>query len=236
MEVWRHFNAEPFIYLLQLILNNQITVTSNTRTLTEMIKALDTGSSPNLPVTGWEGMLGQGGADSLQQCAILAHSLMSQQFGVRSPEEESMGQAWDMPISPMSHQQGQQDPMSVISPVRGQQYHHHLHPAPHEQGYHHGQLSPHQEHNLSPVMTPVKMPQSPSHPISPEHHMMMASPHKKETFIDNNPGYFRGPPAPQWAPELAIQPSQPSYDELSHPPIASSLYGQDLRFNQNQYY
>ena len=194
-------------------------------------------------------MLSQGGADSLQQCAIVAHSLMSQQFGVRSPEEESMGQAWDLPMSPMSHQPAHQDHLGVVSPVRGQQFHHHHlhHQAGHDQGgaYHHGQLSPHHEHNISPVMTPVKMPHSPSHPISPEHHMMMAtSPHKKETFIDNNPGYFRGPPgssvqahsAPQWAPDLAIHPSQPTYDELSHPSIASSLYGQDLRFNHNQYY
>ena len=189
-------------------------------------------------------MLSQGGADSLQQAAIVAHSLMSQQFGVRSPEEENMGQAWDMPMSPMSHQTGHQDHLGVVSPVRGQQYHHHLQPAGHDQvqAYHHDQLSPHHDHNISPVMTPVKMPHSPSHPISPEQHMMMTtSPHKKETFIDNNPGYFRGPgsvqaTAPQWGPELAIHPSQPTYDDLSHPSIASSLYGQDLRFNHNQYY
>ena len=36
-----------------------------------------------LQVTGWEGMLQTGPADSLQHCAILAHSLMSQQFGMR---------------------------------------------------------------------------------------------------------------------------------------------------------
>merc|ERR1719384_218324 len=58
------------------------------KTLTEMITSLDTGAAPNLPLTGWEGMMGgAGGGDSLQQCAILAHSLMSQQFGARSPED-----------------------------------------------------------------------------------------------------------------------------------------------------
>ena len=36
-----------------------------------------------LQVTGWEGMIQTGQADSLQHCAILAHSLMSQQFGMR---------------------------------------------------------------------------------------------------------------------------------------------------------
>ena len=47
-----------------------------------MITSLDTGAAPNLPLTGWEGLMGgAGGGDSLQQCAILAHSLMSQQFG-----------------------------------------------------------------------------------------------------------------------------------------------------------
>ena len=216
-----------------------------------MIKSLDTGAAPNLPVTGWESMLGQGGADSLQQCAILAHSLMSQQFGgVRSPDEESLGPGWDMPLSPMHANManmGQMDMSHVVSPVRGQQYHH---PAQHAQQYHnnHGQLSPHHD-NISPVMTPVKMPPSPAHPISPEqyqhHHVSstnhhhVASPPKKDGFIDNNPGFYRGHgphtsavSAPQWAPELAIHPSVPTYDEMSHPPITSSLYGQDLRYNQ----
>merc|ERR1719384_1248061 len=55
--------------------------------LTETVKSLDTGLPPNLPVTGWEGMIQTGQADSLQHCAILAHSLMSQQFGMRSPSQ-----------------------------------------------------------------------------------------------------------------------------------------------------
>ena len=221
-----------------------------------MIKSLDTGSAPNLPVTGWEGMLGQGGADSLQQCAILAHSLMSQQFGgqMRSGDEDM---PWDLPLSPMTHGHLPHHDMShvVTSPVRGAQYHHHQQQQHQHQGYHeahHGQLSPHHD-NMSPVMTPVKMPPSPGHPLSPDHfnqhHQVsssqnVVSPPKKDGFHDNNPGYFRGHNAhvaaqlsgggnaPQWAPELAIHPSAPTYDEMSHPPIASSLYGQDLRYNQ----
>lgn len=223
-----------------------------------MITSLDTGAAPNLPLTGWEGMMGgAGGGDSLQQCAILAHSLMSQQFGARSPEDPEMGAAWEMPsgpMSPMTHSMAQGP--HVISPVRGQSYHGQQFPQPQEAPhYHGGQLSPHHD-NMSPVMTPVKMPPSPGHPISPEHfsphhnHVSsstghtchVVSPKKEPVFIDNNPGYYRGQSvapgpamAPQWAPELAIQPTGPSYDELSHPPIASSLYGQDLRYN-NHYY
>ena len=223
-----------------------------------MITSLDTGAAPNLPLTGWEGLMGgAGGGDSLQQCAILAHSLMSQQFGQRSPEEPEMGEAWGMPVSPMSHQM-------PGAPVRGQSYpgHQPQYQPPEAGHYHGGQLSPQHmsprgpHDNMSPVMTPVKMPPSPGHPISPEHfsphhnHVTssthntchVATPKKEPAFIDNNPGYFRGGPlapgpsmAPQWAPELAIQPTGPSYDELSHPPIASSLYGQDLRYN-NHYY
>ena len=69
----------------------------------------------------------------------------------------------------------------------------------------------------------------------------MTSPQKPSTnFIANNPDYYRGiapaagpaTPAPTWGPELAILPSQgPAYEDYTHPPIASSLYGQDLRYN-----
>eukprot|EP00090_Calanus_glacialis_P035235 TRINITY_DN60196_c0_g1_i1.p1 TRINITY_DN60196_c0_g1~~TRINITY_DN60196_c0_g1_i1.p1 ORF type:complete len:355 (-),score=62.55 TRINITY_DN60196_c0_g1_i1:263-1327(-) len=222
-------------------------------TLTETIKSLDTGAPPNLPTTGWEGMLNQGHGDHLQHCAILAHSLMSQQFGMRSPEEEGgHGGGWEMPLSPM---QNTQDPHNMVSPVRGQ-YHQqpqhnvgldHVHQDP---AYHHGQLSPHRG-NLSPhsnthgqlsphQLTPMKMPPSPGHPISPANYASpIVSPQKKEGFLDNNPGYFRPPQpiaptpvAPHWVPELAIHPTQPTYDEFAHPPITSSLYGQDLRYNQ----
>ena len=222
---------------------------------------MDNGGPLNLPMTGWEGMMSGSGADSLQQCAILAHSLMSQQFGVRSPQdEESLGPAWDMPMSPMTSSHGghmggggHMEAMGhMLSPVRGQQYHH-PHHQPQQHYHEHGQLSPHHD-NMSPVMTPVKMPPSPGHPISPDHFHVsssnhvsstshhVSSPPKKEGFIDNNPGFYRGQnmssaTAPQWAPELAIHPSVPTYDELSgHPPITSSLYGQDLRYGSNQYY
>ena len=211
-----------------------------------MIKSLDTGAPPNIPLTGWEGMLAHSGQDSLQQCAILAHSLMSQQFGgVGRGDEENLGPAWE-PLSPgvpmpHGHMGAHGDMGQLVSPVRGG-YHHH--------GYHdHGQLSP-QHDNMSPVMTPVKMPPSPGHPISPEHynHVSSSTHHvaspqpKKEAFIDNNPGYYRGQTMAshaghgqtpqQWAPELAIHPSAPTYEDMAHPPIASSLYGQDLRYNQ----
>ena len=206
-----------------------------------MIKSMDTGSAPNLPVTGWEGLLGgAGGGDLQQQCAIIAHSLMSQQYGAARGEAGDPDLAsWELPAGPAM----------VTSPVRGQQHPCHYpphYPAPAPApapGYHHGQLSPGPEH-----MSPVKLPPSPGHPLSPDQYHVtsttchVSSPgHKNKTqdtgaFIDNNPGYYRAPapasaPAQQWAPELAIQPSVPSYDELSHPPIASSLYGQDLRYN-----
>merc|ERR1719394_1955656 len=108
----------------------------------------------------------------------------------------------------------------VISPVRGQSYHGQQPQFPPEAShYHGGQLSPHHD-NMSPVMTPVKMPPSPGHPISPDHFHVSSSNHvsstshhvtsppKKEGFIDNNPGFYRGQnmssvTAPQWAPELA---------------------------------
>ena len=222
-------------------------------TLTETIKSMDTGVPPNLPTTGWEGMLNQGHGDHLQHCAILAHSLMSQQFGMRSPEEEGgHGGGWEMPLSPM---QNPQDPHNMVSPVRGQ-YHpqtqlnlgheQHVHQDPsgfRELSPHQGNLSPHSRQMSPHQVTPMKMPPSPGHPISPAHFdSPIVSPQKKEGFLDNNPGYFRPhqpivptPIAPQWVPELAIQPTQPTYDEFAHPPITSSLYGQDLRYN-HQYY
>lgn len=221
------------------------------KTLTEMIKSLDSGNPPNIPLTGWEGMLAHSGQDSLQQCAILAHSLMSQQFGGvgRGDEAENLGDAWG-PLSPMSHAHMTHEHMShVVSPVRGQQYPHPAHHGYHDHVPHdHAQLSPGHE-NMSPVMTPVKMPPSPAHPISPDHYHVssphvsstqhVASPPKKEAFIDNNPGFYRGHSAapghvsaPQWAPDLAPTLNVPSYDDMTHPPIASSLYGQDLRYNQ----
>lgn len=199
--------------------------------LTETVKSIDTGLPPNLPVTGWEGMIQTGQADSLQHCAILAHSLMSQQFGMRSPSQDGEGAdagSWG-------------GPMSMISPTRGQQQHYQQQ-APME----HSQDSFHPE--LSPNSTPHKMPHSPGgHPLSPMtphgYGSPMTSPQKQtpNNFIANNPDYYRGAPqpvvptslaAPQWGPELAILPSQgPAYEDYTHPPIASSLYGQDLRCN-----
>ena len=180
-------------------------------------------------VTGWEGMIQTGQADSLQHCAILAHSLMSQQFGMRSPSQDpsEAGEAgsWG-------------GPMSMVSPTRGQHYH--------QPGMEHPQDSFHPE--LSPSSTPHKMPHSPGgHPLSPMtphgYGSPMTSPQKQtpNNFIANNPDYYRGTPQPavptsgappQWGPDLAILPSQaPAYEDYTHPPIASSLYGQDLRCN-----
>ena len=179
-----------------------------------------------LQVTGWEGMIQTGQADSLQHCAILAHSLMSQQFGMRSPSQDGEGgDAWG-------------GPMSMISPTRGQHYQ--------QATMEHSQDTFHPE--LSPNSTPHKMPHSPGgHPLSPMtphgYGSPMTSPQKQAptNFIANNPDYYRGAPqpvvptsiaAPQWGPELAILPSQgPAYEDYTHPPIASSLYGQDLRCN-----
>ena len=178
-------------------------------------------------VTGWVGMIQTGQADSLQHCAILAHSLMSQQFGMRSPSQDGEGGGeWG-------------GPMAMISPSRGQQHY--------QQMEHSSQDSFHPE--LSPNSTPHKMPHSPQggHPLSPMtphgYGSPMTSPQKQtpNNFIANNPDYYRGAPqpvvptsvaAPQWGPELAILPSQgPAYEDYTHPPIASSLYGQDLRCN-----
>ena len=174
-------------------------------------------------------MIQTGQADSLQHCAILAHSLMSQQFGMRSPSQDpsEAGEAgsWG-------------GPMSMVSPTRGQHYH--------QPGMEHPQDSFHPE--LSPSSTPHKMPHSPGgHPLSPMtphgYGSPMTSPQKQapNNFIANNPDYYRGTPQPvvptsgappQWGPDLAILPSQaPAYEDYTHPPIASSLYGQDLRCN-----
>jgi hypothetical protein len=171
-------------------------------------------------------MIQTGQADSLQHCAILAHSLMSQQFGMRSPSQEGeTGEGWGGPIG----LQG------LVSPARGQVYHQPPHHMEHQDPF---------RPDLSPTGTPHKqMPHSPGHPISPMtphgYGSPLASPQKPTTnFIQNNPEYYKAPPggpslpAPHWGPELAIRPSQgPAYEDYSHPPIASSLYGQDLRYN-----
>ena len=202
------------------------------QTLTEQIKALDTGLPPNLPVTGWEGMLAPS-QDSLQHCAILAHSLMSQQFGPigqgEGGGEGGPGTPWDQPLSPAVPVRGQQQ----FPSHPGQQYH-----APHP-GRYPGDAGQEPSQQSGQHFSPSKLPASP-----PGHYTL--SPQRKvpttPDWSDNNPGFYPRPvagpqaaPAPHWAPELAIQPGQPSYDDLTHPPITSSLYGQDLRYN-NQYY
>ena len=40
----------------------------------ETVVSAETGKPPNLPMTGWEGMLGAQHTDQLQQCAILAQA------------------------------------------------------------------------------------------------------------------------------------------------------------------
>jgi hypothetical protein len=110
----------------------------------------------------------------------------------------------------------------------------------------------------SPVMPqspPALLPTSPASPLSGGSvagefgSPLVAAKQMPDPFLDNNPGYFPGadlggrllhPPAPPplvWEPELAIQPHPPAYDECyAHPPAASSLYGQDLRFSYNNYH
>ena len=139
----------------------------------------------------------------------------------RSPSQEGEGEGWGGPM-----------PMQGVSSP---------------QAPYHPELSPQAPYHpeLSPTSTPHKAPHSPGHPISPMtphgYTSPITSPQKPPTnFIANNPGYYRGataapgaPQAPHWGPDLAILPSQaPQYDEFSQPPIASSLYGQDLRYNQ----
>ena len=170
-------------------------------------------------------MIQTGQADSLQHCAILAHSLMSQQFGMRSPGQEGGegGEGWGGPMA-----------LGVTSPPRG---HHYLHPGhPMDQEGFQAELSP-------PPCTPHKVPHSPGHPVSPMtplgYGSPLQSPQKPSSnFISNNPDYYRGAgasvatPVPHWGPELAILPVQaPGYEEYGQPPIASSLYGQDLRYH-----
>ena len=226
--------------------------------LKETISSIDTGSSPNLPLTGWEGMFDSNGPrDQLQHCAIIAQSLMSQQMS-----------------SPPSS-----------SPVRGQQHqmqfgghggYYHQTQLPYSLGnspikYPHSpqQFSPggHHPHMMSPTMSPARGAVSSTTPhlqmntISPTNHgvslgltagaaggagtgnqgmmhspMSPASPEqfsplKQETFMDNNPGFYGGQSAPVWSPSMAIHPGQPQIDECyAHPPASSSLYGQDLRY------
>lgn len=165
--------------------------------LKETITSGDTGKPPNLPVTGWEGMINSGQRDQLQHCAILAQSLMSQQF---SAEQQ------------------------LSSPSRGQQFY-----------------SSHQSYSMmsSPIKNPTSPHQfSPGHMTSPMRSCMSPaspmgeyiSPHKPESFLDNNPGFYRANP-PVWSPDLAIHPVQPQFDDCyTHPPSTSSLYGQDLRY------
>ena len=134
--------------------------------------------------------------DQLQHCAIIAQSLMSQQF---------------------SNQPG----MTATSPVRGQ--HHYFNPygslenspikhpiSPHNQ-FSPGQFSPNHmtghmnatspaRHNaMGNTISPSRgqmvnsghhnLMHSPMSPASPD---QFISPLKQETFLDNNPGYYTG--------------------------------------------
>ena len=219
--------------------------------LKESVTSMDTGKAPNLPMTGWEGML-SGPRDQLQHCAILAQSLMSHQFspdsGLSPPQHQFQGEQGFSPVKgqqfPCSDQgfspgRGQQFPIDqCFSPARGHQF-------PVDQGF-----SPtrrqemYLQQSFSAFSSPLKGPTSPQqqvpagHVTSPTRNCVSpaspggdyASPHKPQPFLDNNPGFYTAP-APVWSPHLAIQPSQPSFDECyAQPPPASSLYGQDLRY------
>ena len=208
--------------------------------LKETITSIDTGSSPNLPVTGWEGMFENNGPrDQLQHCAIIAQSLMSQQLS--------------SPTGP--------DGMPASSPVRGQhQAGYYNHPGLYsmENSPIKYPMSPQMQFSPGQMMSPTMSPargattshmintMSPNHaqmmhqqrqgmmhsPMSPAASPEQFSPLKQETFMDNNPGYYGGgQPAPVWSPSLAINPVQPQIDECyAHPPASSSLYGHDLRY------
>jgi hypothetical protein len=226
--------------------------------LKETVRCADQGGPPP-SLAGWEGMwgaaaaaAGQGQRDQLQHCALLAQSLMSQQFAA-SPS-----------------------PSACTSPVRGQQHHHQMmmmmgmsSPPPASSDYHHAVSAttalPHNSNPYAAAMMGSPVAQSPpallpNSPVSPmrtaatgsdfgsPHQATAAVPGKPmaaaDPFLDNNPGYYPqplsavGPPPPPlvWEPELAIQPHPPTYDECySHPPASSSLYGQDLRFSYNNY-
>ena len=184
------------------------------------------------------------------------------------------GQHSDQGFSPVRGQRSDQGFSPVRGQ---HQHPHHSHQTPHQQYPLDPGLSPGQVHEMyqsysafsSPVKGPTSPPQLiPHHPISPpqlvprpQPHqptsptrncvspavLDYASPHKPQTFLDNNPGFCGGgggvdgvaggapgvgvaSPA-VWSPHLAIHPTQPTFDECySQPPQTSSLYGQDLRY------
>jgi len=132
-----------------------------------------------------------------------------------SPGPEAMGHmGHHMPVSPGPEAMGQMG--------------HHLSP------HHNGQMSPH-------MLSPIKpVPQSVVNNLSPTFHNPVVSPHKKEEFIDNNPGFYNNNVNNHnnqlWSPGMAITPAPPQFDDCYPQPAASSsLYGQDLRYT-NPYY
>ena len=221
--------------------------------LKETVRCSDQGGPPP-SLAGWEGMweaaaaaaaAGGGGQqrDQLQHCALLAQSLMSQQFGsVSSPSSSTC----TSPVRGQQHQHQQQQHHQMMMMMGMSPPADYAMPTPH----HTAALHPHNNPYGTMVGSPV-VPQSPPalQPTSPVSPMTggpdFGSPHAKlmDPFLDNNPGYYphsvvaAGPPPPLvWEPELAIQPHPPTYDECySHPPASSSLYGQDLRFSYNNY-
>ncbi len=190
--------------------------------LTETIKAADTGQPVNLPATGWEGAwaaqsmaasAAQQG-DQLQQCALLAQSLMSQQFSIGQsppppPQHQQMpngpafrGQemsfmspaaavgAFPTSTNNMMQQQQQHNNQLMYSPVRGMMDPHH----PQHQHHHHHHSMHHPSSpgggGYSSMGSPAAM--SPAHSstgfISPE--KQQQQPSTEPAFIDNNPGYY----------------------------------------------
>lgn len=137
----------------------------------------------------------------------------------------------------------------VTSPPRGQ-HHIPVSPGPEAMGHmphphnqlHHGQMSPLHHGQMSPhMMSPIKpIPQVPNslspHNLSPPAAFQspVVSPHKKEDFIDNNPGFYNNNVNNHnqlWSPGHAITPAPPQFDDCYPQPAASSsLYGQDLRY------
>ncbi len=201
--------------------------------------------------------------DQLQHCALLAQSLMSQQLAAASPSSSACtspvrGQQQHQQHPHLHlHQQQQHQHQMMMTMMTMSSQHADYPIGPHDPYSGGGGGGP--AMMASPVMPqspPALLPNSPASPLSGGHAAEFGSPiataakQMPDPFLDNNPGYFPGaggvggrlthpaaPPPLVWEPDLAIQPHPPVYDECyAHPPAASSLYGQDLRFNYNNYH
>jgi hypothetical protein len=201
--------------------------------------------------------------DQLQHCALLAQSLMSQQLAAGSPSSSACtspvrGQQQQQHVAHLHlHQQQQQQHHMMMTMMTMSSPQHADYPIGPHDPYSGGVGPAMMGSPVMPQSPPALLPNSPASPLTSGggHPAEFGSPiataakQMPDPFLDNNPGYFPGapvggrmthpaaPPPLVWEPELAIQPHPPVYDECyAHPPAASSLYGQDLRFNYNNYH